>query len=200
MAMRSKAPKATRLALIAAAAAASALTFTVPLAGSASAATAVTIPPGNPSDGQTFAVSGTGFPTRTQAPTGLQILECSDPGGTAANLPVDATGCEGTTAKTGVFTDAIGNFSATYTSVVLNPGNSSIQCDSTHFCVLWVGVDYNTSFSSQSGFSRAFEIGAPPAMTPETAVAIVLPLTAALIAGGTILYVRRRRSHAPVAV
>ena len=200
MAMRSKAPKVRRIALMAAGAAACAgAALALPLAGTASAAPAVTIPAGNPADGQTFAVSGTGFPTRSQAPTGLSILECSDPGGLPANLPTDATGCEGTSSKSSVFTDASGNFSTTYTAILLNPGNSSIQCDSTHFCVLWVGVDFNTSFTSNSAFSRPFEIGAPPAMTPETAVVIALPITAALIAGGAYLYMRRRRRHASVA-
>ena len=202
MGMRSKATKAKRIAVLAAAAAASALAFTVPLAGVASAAPAVTIPSGNPADGQTFTVSGTGFPPHNQLPTGLQIIECSDPGGTTANLPTDNTTCDGTTVNPNqINTDASGNFSATYTAVALNAGNSNITCDTTHFCVLWVGQDFNNAFlSGPHAFSTAFEIGAPPAMTPETALAIALPITAALIAGGTILYVRRKRNHAPVAV
>ena len=135
----------------------------------------VTIPTGNPTDGQTITVSGTGFPTRSQAPTGLTILECSDPGGTAAGLPTDATGCEGTTAKAGVFTDASGNFTNTFTVSLLNPSNSSIQCDPNNFCVLWVGVDYNTSFTSNSAFSLAFEVQGNTTTTTTTSTTTTTP-------------------------
>ena len=128
---------------------------------------AVTIPTGNPTDGQSISISGTGFPSRSADPTGLQIIECSDPGGTAAGLPIDATECEATVQKS-VFQDNTGSFSSTYTIVALNPGNSSIQCDSTHFCVLWVGVDYNTAFTINSAFSSAFEIQGSTTTTTTT--------------------------------
>jgi hypothetical protein len=39
-------------------------------------------PPGNPTDGQTVTVSGSGFPTRSQDPPGVEIIQCSDPTGT----------------------------------------------------------------------------------------------------------------------
>jgi hypothetical protein len=199
MVVRHMVPKARRLAVLATAAAALASTvFMLPLAGTASAAPMVTIPSGNPVDGQTFSVTGTGFPTRSQAPSGLSIIECSDPGGTTANLPIDSSGCDATTQSGAFFTDANGNFSTTYSAQRLTNPPNAIQCDQSNFCVLWAGVDFNTQFS-QGAFSRPFEIGAPPAMTPETAVAIALPITAALIAGGTYVYIRRRRSQSPVA-
>ena len=206
MALRSKAnmtksltKKVVGTAVVAAVCATAA--FVVPFAGTAGAAPAVTIPTGNPADGQTFTVTGTGFPTPTADPSGLQILECSDPSGTTANLPQDNSGCDAISISQGfIGTDSNGNFTTQYTAMLLNSGNSTINCDQTHFCVLWVGVDYLNQFTSgPHAFSRAFEIGAAPAMTPEAALAIALPVTAALVAGGAYFVVRRRRQQATAA-
>ncbi len=187
----------TRLAAMAAVCASAALVL--PLAGTAGATAAVTIPAGNPADGQTFTVTGTGFPTPTADPSGLQILECSDPGGTTTNLPTDNSGCDAISISQGfIGTDSSGNFTTKYTAMLLNSGNSTINCDQTHFCVLWVGQDYLNQFTSgPHAFSRAFEIGAPPAMTPEAALVIALPVVAALIAGGAYIVARRRRHQVP---
>jgi hypothetical protein len=132
---------------------------------------AVPWPPANPADGQTVTVSGTGFPGRPQDPTGLEILECADPGGTATNLPSNASACEGTTEiiVNPNQIDANGSFSAHYTIVALNPSNSSIVCDQTHFCVLWVGIDFNTfSQPGATAFSAPFEVGGPSAPCPDS--------------------------------
>jgi hypothetical protein len=169
-----------------------------PLAGTAEAATTVTIPAGNPTDGQTITVSGTGFPVQSALPSGLQIIECSDPGGLAGNLPTDAaSGCDGTTVSgSQINTDASGNFTAQYPVSVLNSSNSSINCDSTDFCVLWVGQDFNGAFlSGPHGFSRPFEIQAVVAATPEAPLVIALPIAAAAIAGAYV-FMRRRRDGA----
>jgi len=132
----------------------------------------VTIPGGSFTDGQTITVSGTGFPVHSALPGGLQIIECSDPGGLVANLPMDAaTGCDGTTVNGGqINTDATGAFSATYgISALSSTGNSSINCDSTDFCVLWVGQDYNGAFlSGPHAFSGAFEITSTTTTTTTT--------------------------------
>ena len=122
----------------------------------------VTIPSGPLTDGQTITVTGTGFPPGSQLPTGLQIIECSDPGGLAVNLPSDAaSGCDGTTVNgTQINTDTTGAFSASYSISALSAtGNSNINCDATDFCVLWVGQDYNAAFvSGPHTFSAPFEI------------------------------------------
>jgi hypothetical protein len=174
--------------------------FIVPFAGSASAATVVNIPAGNPTDGQTITVSGSGFPAHSALPSGLQIIECSDPGGTVGNLPTDpSTGCDGTTVSgSQINTDASGNFTAQYPISVLNAGNSSIRCDATDFCVLWVGQDYNSAFlSGPHGFSSAFEIQSVPPVLGEAPLAISLPVIAAAIVG-VYVFLRRRRTHTTV--
>jgi len=130
----------------------------------------VTTPAGPFTDGQTITVSGSGFPDPHADPTGLQILQCADPGGTVANLPSDPSTCDGTTVNPlPVNTDAGGRFSDPYAVALLTGvhGTSNIECDATHFCVLWVGVDYNQAFSSgPHAFSKAFEI--EPASTGPT--------------------------------
>jgi hypothetical protein len=122
----------------------------------------VTLDPGGPYvDQQSITVSGSGFPTPSQDQTGLQILECSDPGGTTANLPTDPmVGCDATTLNPlQINTDSGGDFSTSYTMALLNPSDSTINCDSSDECVLWVGVDYNNAFlSGPHAFSEAFNI------------------------------------------
>ena len=195
--------KAKRMAPMAAVASVLAvMTVVVPLAGTAMAAAMVTIPAGNPTDGQTITVSGTGFPVHSALPSGLEIIECSDPGGLIANLPSDAsTGCDGTTVNgSQINTDASGAFSASYgISALSATGNSNINCDATDFCVLWVGQDFNGAFlSGPHAFSSAFEVQAPSATTPEAPLAIALPIFAAAVVG-TYLFLRRRRDRTRLA-
>jgi hypothetical protein len=127
----------------------------------------VSIPAGRFSDGQTITVAGTGFPGHAADPSGVQILQCADPMGLPANLPVDASTCEGTTiSPLPVNTDTQGRFSTPYvlSTLTTRGGRSSIVCDASNYCVLWVGVDYNQQFTSgPHAFSRPFEIS--PAAT-----------------------------------
>jgi len=145
----------------------------------------VTIPSGPLTDGQTITVTGTGFPPTSQLPTGLQIIECSDPGGLAVNLPTDAaSGCDGTTINgSQINTDATGAFSASYSISALSAtGNSNINCDATDFCVLWVGQDYNAAFlSGPHAFSVPFEI----ATTTTTTTTLPTGTTTTLPTGTT---------------
>jgi hypothetical protein len=171
--------------------------FIVAFAGTASAATSANLSAGPYSDGQTITVSGGGFPAHSALPSGLTIVECADPGGLATNLPTDNTTCDGSTVNPlPVATDANGNFSSSYTLAKLSTtgGVSPINCDSTHFCVLWVGVDFNNSFTGTHAFTNAFEISSPVTGTPEAPVAIALPVGAAILVGGAIFFNRRRRS------
>jgi hypothetical protein len=198
MAIRMRTGRAALLLAIATTVASAA--FMVPFGGTASAATTVNIPAGNPTDGQTITVSGTGFPVRSALPSGLEIIECTDPGGAVGSLPTDAsTDCDGTTVSGGqINTDASGNFTAQYPIELLNSSNSSINCDATDFCVLWVGEDYNNAFlSGPHGFSSPFEIQSVPPLLSEAPVAIALPVIAAAIVGAYV-FLRRRRSQAPV--
>jgi hypothetical protein len=136
----------------------------------------VSLPPGPFSNGQTITVSGSGFPPRSQNPTGLQIIECSDPQGTRENLPADATGCEGITVSPAqINSDASGRFTTRYRVAALSSAGagaaSSIDCDATHQCVLWVGVDYNGAFiGGPHAFSSPFAVTgtAVPTSNPTT--------------------------------
>ena len=160
----------------------------------------LSIPADNPLNNQTVPVSGSGFPPHRQDPTGIQMLECSDPGGSEANLPRDATRCDGSTVNfKQINTDANGNFADKFTFVKLNSTHSSnIDCDATHFCVLWAGVDYNTDFLGQHAFSRAFEIGGTGGAVSSTPVlVIVLPVVAVAIGAALVVIRRRGRGSGP---
>jgi len=159
--------------------------------------TTVPWPLGNPYDGQMVTVAGTGFPTDLQDPNGVSVLECSDPGGTVTNLPKAMSQCDTATLHLpSVATGTTGTFSTQYpiSELTVSGTGSNINCDATDYCVLWVGEDYRYGFLSQAHvFSVPFEVGTLPALAPETPVAIVLPLAAALIVGGSFLVVSRRR-------
>lgn len=167
----------------------------VPMGGTAFASPSVSLTAGPYTNFETITVSGTGFPTRSADPSGLSIIECSDPGGTTANLPIDDTTCDATTANAlPVLTDSTGAFSTTYSLIQLSTtGGNAINCDSTDFCVLWVGEDYVNAFTSNFSFSAPFEFG-PATVTPETPFAIALPVGAAILIGGAVFVARRRRS------
>jgi len=169
----------------------------------AAAAPQVTMPAGNPQNNQTWTVTGSGFPSRHSDPAGVQILECADPHGNLANLPTDASTCDGATQDPlPVYTDASGNITDRYTFAALTGlhGTSNIACNTTHYCVLYAGVDYNNRFlSGPHAFSSAFEIGAAnPTSGGSNVVVIVIPIVV-VIAAGSLLVLRRRRSQTPPA-
>ena len=146
----------------------------------------VSIPAGPFLDGQSIAVSGSGFPTHAQDPAGLQIIECSDPQGSAAHLPTDPSlGCEGITVNAGqINPDSAGRFHASYPIAALSSsgaGTSSIDCDATHQCVLWVGTDYNNAFlTGPHAFTKPFTVTASaPTGTATTGTSVTPPPTAA---------------------
>ena len=175
-----------------------AITSVVLMAGAAAANPQVTVPISNPHNNQTVTVSGSGFPAHSKDPTGVQILECSDPGGSGANLPTTAASCDGATVDPlPVYTDANGGFSARYTFYSLKNahGASNINCDATHFCVLWVGVDYNQQFLAIHAFSTAFKIGAQQGSqaSSSSVLVIVFPILAVVILTGAWVVLRNRR-------
>ena len=168
-------------------------------AGAAWAGASVTIQSGNPRNTQTITVTGSGFPVHVKDPTGLQIIECSDPGGTVANLPSSAATCDGSTVNPDqINTDSQGNFTATYQVFGLNDvtEGSNINCDKTHFCVLWVGVDYNGNFLGAHAFSSPFEVGAPSPSTGSSSW-IFIVIAIVVVCGAAFLVVRSRRRRSP---
>ena len=170
--------KKTRLALVGAALALAGSGISIPFSGAASASGAsVTIvnSSGSLADGGNVTVTGTGFPTHSADPTGLEIIECSDPGGSPSNLPFDpALGCDGNTVSSNqINTDSSGNFHTTYTiSKLESPGTSNIDCDASNDCVLWVGVDYNNDFNDPStqAFSSPFLVVSPAITSAASAI------------------------------
>lgn len=134
---------------------------------------AVAIPNGPFSDGASIVVSGSGFPAPAKDPSGLQLIECSDPKGVVTNLPSDPTTCDGATVNPlPVNVDSAGKFSVRYTISALSARfrTSNIDCDATDFCVLWVGVDYNQAFTSGvHAFSAPFEVDASATAVSEGA-------------------------------
>lgn len=173
------------------------------LADRAWATASVTISPGDPHSQQTITVSGAGFPVHAKDPTGIQILECADPGGTTAGLPASNLLCDGTTINpTQINTDAQGSFTARYTVYALSGlHTSNIYCDKTHFCVLWAGVDYNGNFLGVHAFSAAFEVGGTGSTTTGggSGTTIWVPIVVVVVVAGALLVVlaRRRQSTSP---
>jgi hypothetical protein len=101
-------------------------------------------------DGQHVAITGAGFPPNKGF---IQVEECT---GTASNPPADNTACEGDTLDVQAGTDVQGNYSNVpgdargHTGYVvyalpspLIDAPTTITCDATHPCVLYVGVDQN---------------------------------------------------------
>jgi Neocarzinostatin family len=187
--------KLTRRTRAAAAAAVSLTAVVVGVIGfvpAAFAAASATATPGTGlHDGQILSVSGAGLPANTT----VQIMECQ---GTAATPPPDNGSCDGNTLDTqattdggGAFVNAAGdaNGDSGYKVYALGtPGltfpNSTIRCDVSHACVLYVGVDQNNFSAAHTFVDIAF--AAPPA----TVVAPISPspqaLTVANLGSGNI--------------
>jgi hypothetical protein len=164
----------------------------------------VTIPASPLPSSGTIAVSGSGFASRRTGAT-IQILLCTDPGGSAANLPKDNSGCDGSTINSiAIVPTADGSFAAKYP---IQPTNAhtgfQITCDASHYCVLWVGEDYVSHFLGTStqpvGFSAPFLIGAGgnPVGAGTSgfplAATVGIPLLVIAAGGGAYLLWRRRR-------
>ena len=124
------------------------------------------------------------------------ILECSDPEGSAANLPTSLTSCdENTIQPDTTVVHADGSFvEPSYTLYALpNPllgeqANWQPVCDSSHPCVLFVGADQN-DFSKAKTFSPPFAMstttsaassGAPATSATAPTVAPSAPVSAAV--------------------
>jgi hypothetical protein len=144
-------------------------------AGASTATPSVTITPG-PSkgaftSGQTVTVSV--GPNSLFVPlTRVNILECADPGGTAANLPTSLNTCDAITIQgDSVIVQANGSFVEHSYQLFSLPSaalgeqaNWQPVCNATHTCVLYVGENQD-DFTQPKIFSRPFTI-TPSAADP----------------------------------
>ena len=178
------------------------------------------------SSGQTITVSTIANTTLSNAnePPAFQggnyyMEECADPGGTLANLPTNANGCEAATLTTATKTPS-GAFSHVMIVYDLpDPGTLGTPtmtgtCDTQpNFCVIGIfsgnpqqGTNFNSphlfsapfQMSQQADFGTGAETGLNPGDgTPEVPLAIGLPLAAVGLFGGwTLVRNRRRRRQA----
>ena len=142
--------------------------------GLAAAASGVTVTPGGPlTDGETLTVAV--GPNSVFTPNArVNILECADPGGTAANLPIDDSTCDGNTIQgTTVLVHGDGSLSDPNYTVYQLPSatlgeqpNFQPVCNQSSPCVLYVGQDQN-DFNQPKMFSAPFTVG--PAASSATA-------------------------------
>ena len=118
--------------------------------------------------------------------TGINILECADPGGTEANLPTSDATCDGNTidgdniivAADGSFEEVAGgdggNLSgytiyALPSAVLAEQPDGQPVCNATNACVLYIGANQN-DFTQPKVFSEPFYVGGgtPPTTTTTT--------------------------------
>ncbi len=105
----------------------------------------------------------------------VNILECADPGGSAANLPKDDTTCDGNTIQgDSLIVRRDGGFSEQSYTLYQLPSTALGEqpdfqpvCNATNPCVLFVGQDQN-DFTQPKLFSTPFSIadGGPSAAAP----------------------------------
>jgi hypothetical protein len=170
--------------------------------------------PGTPfSSGQIISVQIPDNSTLTPG-AGIFIEECAAPGGAA---PMDPSACDGQTIQGDtVLAGSSGQVDYTTTPstsgytiyalpdvVTLGESPSGVPvCNLSNECVLYIGQNQN-DFTAPHFFSQPFYVtptpgdtGANPGDgTPESPLAIGLPLAAVGAIGGT-LFLRRRRHHA----
>jgi len=134
-------------------------------------------PNGNFSNGQTISVT-VGANGMFTPHAGVNILECADPGGSAANLPTDITACDGNTIQgTTVLVTGDGSFSESSYQVYSLPNsvlgeqtNAKPICNQTNYCVLYVGQNQN-DFTAPKTFSVPFLISQSSGTTPASTTA-----------------------------
>ncbi len=134
------------------------------------AAPAVSVTPVSPATATDPFVSGESV-TVAVGPNGLfgpgsriNVLECADPGGSAAGLPTDISGCDGTTVEgTTVLVGADGSFQVPYTIWSLPNAALGEQpnwlpvCNQSNPCVLYVGQNQE-DFTQPKVFSAPFTV------------------------------------------
>ena len=139
---------------------------------------------------------------------GVNIVECSAPNGVVPTLPIK---CDGNTLQNGAQVAADGSFTFNgYTvyalpdSVSLQEGSGGPQCGNTAAteCILYIGENQN-DFTAPHLWSQPFFVNPDPTDsgtinpgdgTPEVPMAILLPLAAMGLLGGTVAIRRRHRA------
>lgn len=179
----------------------------LPTAGAASGAEVTVSPSGPYHSGQTVRVS-VGPNSLFTPHLRVVMLECADPGGSAANLPTSVKQCDGNTVQgDSVIVQADGSFSeSTYTMFSLpnealaeEPSGQPV-CNSSSPCVLYVGLNQE-DFTQPKVFSQPFVVtpgsgatssGAPgsgtqasPGAAPPSSAVGSSPAGAAGASGGT---------------
>ena len=139
---------------------------------------------------------------------GVNIVECSAPNGVVPTLPIN---CDGNTLQNGAQVAADGSFTFNgYTvyalpdSVSLQEGSSGLKCGNTAAteCILYIGENQN-DFTAPHLWSQPFFVNPdatdsgtinPGDGTPEVPMAVLLPLAAMGLLGGTVAIRRRHRA------
>jgi hypothetical protein len=147
--------------------------------GSPSSATgepSVTITPAGPyRNGQTISVH-VGANDLFTPDQHINILECSDIGGTPSGLPKGIAQCDGNTVQGGtIVIGHDGSFSAAHFTVYSLPNQALAEtvggvpvCDATHPCVLYVGQNQE-DFTKPKLFSAPFTVTPTAGATPTAA-------------------------------
>ena len=99
----------------------------------------------------------------------IVILECADPGGTSARLPVAFASCDENTIQgdsvivnpDGSFTERAYTLSRLPSASLGEAPTGSPLCDRTHACVLYVGEN-QLDFTQPKVFSHAFVVRSNP--------------------------------------
>jgi hypothetical protein len=146
----------------------------------------------------TVTVHADGLP----ASTVIKVLECT-------HGALDSSGCEAGTNDQTHQSNSAGTYNAQYQVMTL-PNSifpaSSITCDDTHPCDVYIGANFN-DFSAPKTFVpisfapvQATTTTTQGPITPEVGKTIALPLSAfAVLGGGFIVTLRRRRRIAGAA-
>jgi hypothetical protein len=138
----------------------------------------------------------------------INIVECSAPNGV---VPTLSSACDGNTLQNGAIPNADGSLTFNgYTvyalpdNIQLGEGTTGPKCGSTLAteCILYIGTDQN-NFTAPHLWSQPFLINTdatdsgtinPGDGTPEVPLAILLPLAALGVLGGTVAIRRRHQA------
>jgi LPXTG-motif cell wall-anchored protein len=144
----------------------------LPSAGASISSPAVSLSPtGSFHNGE--AISVTIGPNSLFTPNAhVNILECADPGGTVANLPRDASTCDGNTiqgdtvliAPNGSFSESAYTLFALPSSTLGEQAHNQPVCNASNPCVLYVGQNQE-DFTAPKVFSAPFSISPLSATT-----------------------------------
>ncbi len=174
-------PRAGRIALVGCCLTiAAAVAEEIALPAGAAGPTLTIAPGGALHDGESISVSV--GPNSVFTPhSHVNILECADPGGTAAHLPTDESTCDGNSIESNtILVGADGSFSETSYTIYALPSstlgeqsNDQPVCNATNDCVLYIGQDQG-DFTAPKIFSAPFAV-APGTVPANSTTATTAP-------------------------